>query len=66
VLAHVCQLRKFLVFPNLRAIGSSDSGLIPLRETTDLIRCQKLHILGTQFTDGGAECFVGERILVGH
>ena len=59
-------LRKFLVFPKLRLIGTSDSRLIPPRETTDLIRCQKLHILGTQFMEGGAECFVGERTIVGH
>ncbi len=56
---------KSLIFPKLRAIGTSDSRLIPPCETTDLIRCQKLHILGTQFTDGGAECFAGKRILVG-
>jgi len=58
--------RKFIVFPKLRAIGTSDSRLIPPRKTADLIRCQKLHILDTRFMDGDVECFVGERTLVGH
>jgi hypothetical protein len=58
--------RKFLVFRKLRAIGTFDSRLIPPRESTDLIGYQKPYILGTQFMDGGAECFAGERTLVGH
>ena len=58
--------RKLHVIRKLRAIGTSDSRLIPPPEMADLIRCQKLHILGTQFMDGGAGCFADEQTLVGH
>ena len=36
--------RKFLIFHNLRAVGTRNSSLIPLLQTSDLIRCQILHL----------------------
>ncbi len=60
----ICESRKSVFFHKLR-MWKFRFAFDSAREITDLIRYQKLHILGRQFMDGGAGCLAGERTSVG-